>query len=38
MHVEDIDTSIRDNDTPESWLARLNNIDRRELAGILATR
>ncbi|BEI90159.1 uncharacterized protein CcaverHIS019_0302290 [Cutaneotrichosporon cavernicola] len=37
IHPNDIDTSIRDNDTPESWLARLHNIDRRELAGVLAS-
>lgn len=37
MYTEDIDTSIRDNDTPENWLARLHTLDRRELAGILAS-
>ncbi|CAK9783556.1 hypothetical protein CC85DRAFT_287798 [Cutaneotrichosporon oleaginosum] len=37
LHMEDVDTSIHDDDTPESWLARLSNVDRRELAGILAS-
>lgn len=38
VSADDIDTSVREDDTPESWLERLVNIDRRELAGVLAAR